>query len=287
MSRTAYVNGRYIPHRDAAVHVEDRGYQFADGVYEVVPVISGRLIDEALHLDRLERSLGELRIDMPMTRAAFRVVLRETLRRNRITSGLLYFQVTRGVAPRDHPFPSTAVRPAVVVTAKPLSFAAADARAKDGVKAVTLDDIRWGRCDVKSTALLANVLAKQTAREQGGYEAILVDNEGFVTEGSSTNVWIADREGRLITRDLSKAILPGVTRAQLIRKLKDKGHEIVERKFTLEELKSAREVFLTSSSSFVMPVTQVDDQVIANGRPGSISADLRAFYQHSILAEEE
>ena len=197
MSRIAYVNGRYVPHHAAGVHIEDRGYQFADGVYEVMAVDNARLIDAAPHYDRLERSLGELLIDPPMTRAALDVVLREVVRRNRLRHGIVYLQITRGVAKRDHPFPDQA-EPAVVATARRGGRPSPQHR-EEGIGVVTVPDIRWARCDIKSISLLPNVLAKQAARDAGGYEAWQVDDDGMVTEGSSTNAWIVDADGNLVT----------------------------------------------------------------------------------------
>ncbi|MCP1335776.1 D-amino-acid transaminase [Futiania mangrovi] len=282
MPRIAYVNGRYVPHAQASVHVEDRGYQFADGVYEVCAVKNGRLLDEGPHLDRLDRSLRELRIDPPMARPALRVVLREVMRRNLLRDGLLYFQVTRGVAPRDHAFPAHAAS-SLVVTARPVDLVKAQARAEEGVRAVTHPDIRWKRCDIKAVALLPNVLAKQAAKEAGGYEAWLVDETGHVTEGSSTNAWIVDTDGNLVTRALDSAILGGITRRMLMQVAQEAGVHIIERPFTVEEAKAAREAFITSATSFVTPVTQIDDAVIGNGRPGSVAMRLRELY---IMASE-
>lgn len=278
MSRIAYVNGQYVHHNHAAVHIEDRGYQFADGVYEVVPIIAGKLIDEAGHLDRLWRSMGELRIDEPMKRHPMQLVMQEVIRRNGIVNGLIYLQVTRGVAPRDHPFPIS-TDSALVMTAKRLSLEKAEAKAQAGVSVITTPDIRWDRCDIKSISLLPNILAKQNAVEQGAYEAFQVDEDGFVTEGSSTNAWIVDQNGTLITRPTSTSILAGITRAALLQLLEKNSYRLELRAFSVEELKSAREVFLTSSSSYVLPVVKVDDCVIGNGAPGSIATDLRRVFK--------
>ena len=276
MSRVAYVNGRYVPHGAARVHIEDRGYQFADGVYEVIAVAGGALVDGGPHLDRLERSLRELEIDMPMARRPLEIVMNETVRRNRVHDGMVYLQVTRGVAPRNHPFPA-ATRPALVVTAKRVTFMT-DPETVKGSKAVGIRDIRWERCDVKSIALLPNVLAKQHALSEGAYESFLVDDEGYITEGSSTNAWIMDGDGRLVTRPTSNAILGGITRLTLIRLARENGIDVVERPFTLEEAKAAREVFITSTTNFVKPITQIDDTVIGNGEPGETSRRLLGLY---------
>ena len=276
MSRVAYVNGRYVPHGAAWVHIEDRGYQFADGVYEVIAVAGDALVDGGPHLDRLERSLRELQIDMPMARGPLEIVMNETVRRNRVHDGMVYLQVTRGVAPRNHPFPA-ATRPALVVTAKRVTFMT-DPETVKGSKAVGIRDIRWERCDVKSIALLPNVLAKQHALSEGAYESFLVDDEGYITEGSSTNAWIMDGDGRLVTRPTSNAILGGITRLTLIRLARENGIDVVERPFTLEEAKAAREVFITSTTNFVKPITQIDDKVIGNGEPGETSRRLLGLY---------
>ncbi|MCG8695540.1 MAG: D-amino-acid transaminase [Minwuiales bacterium] len=278
MGRVAYVNGRYLPHRHATVHIEDRGYQFADGIYEVVTVSGGRFVDEIGHLERLDRSLRELDMAPPMSRPAMRVIMREVVRRNKVRDGIIYLQITRGVAPRDHAFPSTPTRPALVMTAKSMSMAGGAARAAEGIKAITAPDIRWDRCDIKSVALLPNCLAKQAAREAGAYEALLVDADGMITEGSSTNAWMVDEDGNLVTRKADNHILNGITRLALNALASRDGVRIVERGFSVDEAKRARELFITSSSSFVMPVVQLDDSVIGNGKPGSVASRLREIY---------
>jgi D-alanine transaminase len=283
MSRIAYVNGAYVRHAEAGIHIEDRGYQFADGVYEVCGVRGGKLMDEAMHLERLQRSLGELRIAMPMALPALRHVLREVVRRNRISNGMVYFQVTRGVAPRDHPFPPAGTKSAIVVTAKRLNEARVAASVEKGVAVVTMPDQRWARRDIKSVALLPNILAKQAAREAGAYEAWLVDRDGFITEGSSTNAWIVDKDGRVVTRALGADILPGVTRRVLLEAARREGIEVVERPFTPEEAKGAREAFVSASSAVIIPVIRIDDTVIGNGAPGSITLRLRQAYAATSL----
>jgi D-alanine transaminase len=283
MSRIAYVNGRYVPHRTASVHVEDRGYQFADGVYEVIAVANGKLVDAGPHLDRLERSLRELRIAPPMARKPLEQVMREVIRRNEVDNGIIYIQMTRGVAPRDHAFPARP-RTQVVMTARRSRPQPAKVT-EEGVKAITLPDIRWKRCDIKSVSLLPNILAKQQAKEAGAYEAWLVDANGMVTEGSSTNAWIVTRDGQLVTRSLENAILAGITRSAVMAIAKEEGLALVERPFSVAEAKTAREAFVTSTSSYVTPVTQIDDQVIANGKPGSISLKLRTRYLSYMAGE--
>lgn len=278
MSRVAYVNGQYQPHGQATVHVEDRGFQFADGVYEVWAVFDGRLADFDGHMTRLHRSLNELRIDIPMTREALARVLNETVRRNRVREGLVYLQVTRGTARRDHPFPPEGTAPSVIVTARSLPLSKGNAAAKKGVAVITQPDIRWGRCDIKTVGLLPNVLAKQAARERGAAEAWMVDEMGLVTEGSSTNAWIVDEHGKLRTRDAQANILQGITRAAVMALIADEGLELEERAFSVDEAKRAREAFYTSASGFVMPATSIDGVKIGDGKPGPIATRLRALY---------
>ena len=278
MSRIAYVNGRYVPHRDAGVHIEDRALQFGDGVYEVCEVRNGRLIDETRHLGRLERSLGEIRIRMPMDRAALGVVLRELVRRNRVVNGLVYLQVTRGVAPRNHAFPLTPVKPGLIGTAKSLNLAEGQRRAERGVAVITVPDNRWGRVDIKSVGLLPNVLAKQAAKDAGAHEAWFVDAEGRVTEGSSTNAWILTADGRLVTRHADHGILAGITRSVVLDMLDALGVTLEERPFTVAEAQKASEAFLSGSSTIVLPIVSIDGVPVGNGRPGPLVARLRATY---------
>lgn len=276
MPRQAYVNGRYRPHGDAAVHIEDRGYQFADGVYEVVPVYNGILVDENLHLDRLDRSLRELRIEAPMSRASMKLVARELMRRNRLSNGFLYMQVTRGVAPRDHKFPKNAT-PSLVMTTRQMKPHSA-AMLNNGLKVITVPDERWARCDIKSVSLLPNILGKQAAVDAGADDAWQVDGEGQVTEGTSNNAWIVTEGNQVVTRNANNAILNGITRITLLELIKAEGYELVERSFSVEEAKAAREAFLTSSTSFVLPITQIDDQPVGNGHPGILTGKLRQHY---------
>ncbi len=277
MSRIAYVNGRYVPHREAAVHIEDRGYQFADAVYEVVHVHNGRLVDETPHLDRLERSLREVRISMPQPRHVLGRTLREMVRRNRLNEGIIYVQVSRGVARRDHAFPKTPVMPTLVITAKRVR---PFPRSLDGwtATAITYPDQRWARCDIKTVGLLPNVLARQAAVEKGATEAILVAADGTVTEGAATSVWIVDAEGKLRTRELSANILPGCTRQVLLALLAETGVRAEEGPFTLEDLRKAREVFITSASSFVKPVVAIDGTPVGDGKPGPVTRHLFAMF---------
>jgi D-alanine transaminase len=283
MSRLAYVNGRFLRQGQAGVSIEDRGYQLGDGIYEVWAVIDGKLADAAGHFARLQRSLGELRIPMPMSPAALTVALRETVRRNRVRYGIVYLQVTRGVARRDHAFPSQPIQPTVVITARATDGAAAEIRAAQGVGVVTLPENRWGRCDIKTIDLLPNVLAKQAAKEAGAFEAWFVDRDGLVTEGASSNAWIVDADGVLRTRDTGANILRGVTRLTLLEVAREAGYRVEERPFTVAEAKAAREAFLTGAGALVMPIVRIDDSPVANGHPGEVAAALRAVYMRRAL----
>jgi D-alanine transaminase len=278
MGRVAYVNGRFVPHGEAMVHVEDRGYQLADAVYEVWALFDGKLADAEGHFARLERSLSELSIAMPMSRAALTLVLKEAVRRNRVRDGLVYLQVSRGVAPRDHAFPTSPVRPAMIVTVKAVDRAASEARAAKGASVITVPENRWGRCDIKTVGLLPNALAKQKAREAGAVEAWFVDELGFVTEGASSNAWILDAEGRLRTRDTNANILRGVTRLSLIDLAREAGLKVEERPFTPEEAKAAKEAFITGAGTLVLPVVKVDGKAVGDGKPGPVAARLRRLY---------
>jgi len=276
VSRWAYVNGRYVPHATARTHVEDRGMQFSDGVYEVIAVVGGALVDATLHFERLDRSLSALEIAAPMRRAPLEAVLREVARRNRVSEGIVYLQVNRGVAPRNHAFPRDA-RPSMVVTARRGQPASSPALV-EGVRVITIPDIRWRRRDIKSVSLLANVLAKQAAAQDGAFEAWQVDEDGMVTEGSQSNAWMVEADGAVVTRPPSHDILTGITRTRLIDLARQDGITVIERAFTPQEAARAREAFLTSTSSFVVPVVQIDDAVVANGRPGAVTERLRALY---------
>jgi D-alanine transaminase len=284
MARYAYVNGRYVDHRQANVHIEDRGYQLADGVYEVVGVRDGKLIDEKPHLDRLDRSLRELRIAAPVSRQALTFIIRELMRRNRLRDGLVYMQVTRGVARRDHAFPTTPVKPALVLTTKSTKQLGVDVG--PGVAVKSQPDIRWERCDIKTVALLPNVLAKQAARESGAYEAWLVDAAGCITEGASTNAWIVTKAGELVTRQTDCGILAGITRGTLKSIANTLQLKLVERPFSLAEAKQAREAFITSATSFVTPVIKIDGDPVGDGKPGPTARRLREEYMRFADAGE-
>ncbi|MHB2169197.1 D-amino-acid transaminase [Alsobacter sp. R-9] len=278
MSRIAYVNGRYVPHRDAMVHIEDRGYQFADAVYEVCEVTGGRLVDETRHLDRLDRSLRELMIPSPMSRRALSTVLHETVSRNRVREGFIYLQVSRGVARRDHFLPMPPPAPAVVVTARSVNREAAEASARAGIAVVTTPDIRWGRPDIKTVQLLPNTLAKQKAREAGAKEVWFVDRDGNVTEGGSTNAWIVTRDGRLVTRQADHSILHGVTRAGVLDLVKRRNLTVEQRPFSVAEAQDAAEAFITSASNPVTPVVRIDGLPVGDGSPGPVAMALRAAF---------
>jgi D-alanine transaminase len=275
VSRIAYINGRYLPRSEARVSFEDRGYLFADGVYEVCEVRGGRLIDERRHMERLLRSLHELQIALPMKLPALSVVLHEVVRRNGVRDGIVYLQITRGVAKRDHAFPPAGTKPAIVVTASRIDPARTDTLAAEGIAVITLPDNRWDRVDIKSVALLPNVLAKQAAKEQGAREAWFVAQDGTITEGSSSNAWIVTRDGALVTRKADRAILRGITRTVLLDMLAAHNLVLDERPFTVAEARGAREAFITSASQTVMPVVRIDGRPVGNGAPGLVATALR------------
>ena len=278
MPRLAYVNGRYLPHTQARVHVEDRGYQFADGVYEVVTIIDGRFADLDGHMVRLGRSLGELSIGWPVSRPVLEMIIRELVRRNGVDNGLVYLQVTRGVAPRDFKFPEPKVKPALVVTTRKVARFATPAQLENGVGVLTIPDIRWLRRDIKTVGLLAQALGKQKAAEAGCYEAWMVDADGLVTEGCSSNAWIVTPDGTLVTRQPDHMILNGITRLSLLRLAGELGLAVEIRPFTVAEAYGAREAFVSSATTFALPVTRIDGRAIGDGKPGPISLRLRAAY---------
>jgi D-alanine transaminase len=284
MSRIAYVNGQYVPNAEGAVNINDRGFVFADGIYEVIAVTKGQLVDPEWHMERLWRSLDELRIPEPMSDPAMRIVMNQVIRRNRVRNGIIYMQISRGVTRvRDHAF-STELEPSVVMTARNTTAVLTD-EMSDGVKVISIPDIRWKRCDIKSISLLPNILGKQMAREAGAYEAWMVDEQGFVTEGTSSNAWIVTKDGELVTRPTDHAILRGITRISLMAMAEKAGFTIIERAFTIEEAKAAKEAFVTSTTSLVKPVTELDGDTIGNGKPGLLTEklfDLYAAYNDEI-----
>jgi D-alanine transaminase len=272
------VNGRYRPYQAASVHVEDRGLMLGDAVYEVCAIRAGKILDLDPHLRRLDRSLTELRISAPMSRASLEAVIEETVRRNAVENGLIYMQVSGGVAQRDHVFPDPAPPPGLFVLVRPVNAALLDAKAEQGVSVVSAPDIRWGRRDIKSTGLLANVLAKQTAKELGAGDVWFVDQHGLITEASAANAWIVDAQGTLRTKDLSNQILAGVTRGAILSLASACGLPIEERPFSAAEVRTAQEAFSTSAVALVVPVTQFDDVTIGSGRPGPVAIALRQSY---------
>lgn len=278
MSHIAYVNGAYTPLRSAAVSIQDRGFQFADSIYEVWAVRRGIVCDLREHLDRLWRSLRELRIAAPMSEASLLAVLRETMRRNRVRDGIIYLQISRGVATRDHAFPAAPVRPTIVITAKNLDRAALEARGRSGVNVISTPETRWARRDIKSVNLLPNVLARQAAKDAGAFEAWFVDAGGLITEGTASNAFIVDAQGRLRTRALSNDILHGVTRAMLLKVARERQMPVIEEPFTLEDAKNAREAFISSASNPAVSVVAIDNVPVGEGTPGPITLALRAAY---------
>ena len=275
MSRIAYVNGRYVPHAAAAVSIDDRGFLFADAVYEVIEVYAGALIDEDAHLARLARSLGELAMAAPLGEAALRRIIREVVARNLVRDGMVYLQVGRGAAPRDHVFPDPPVRPGLVVTARAIDPAKGAAKAATGMRVIVVPDERWTRVDIKSTSLLPNVLAKQAAKARGAAEAWLIGADGLIREGSSSNAWIVTPEGRVVTHPADRAILKGVTRTTLLGVLAGQGLTLEERAFTRDEAYGAREAFATGATTLVTAVVAIDDKPVGDGRPGPVVAALR------------
>ena len=283
MSRIAYVNGQYVPHLSAAVHIEDRGYQFSDGVYEVIAIHKGKLIDMDGHIVRLTRSLDELEMAWPVSPRALDVIIKQVIRRNRIRDGIVYMQITRGVAPRNHSFPAHH-NSALVVTAKrfpPFDFDAAN----KGVDVITTPEIRWQRRDIKTVSLLGNCMAKEKAARAGAYEAWFVEDDGMVTEGTASNAWIVTAEGKLVTRNTSNSILNGITRLSVLKIAGEYGVEFVERAFSLEEAKSAKEAFVSSTTSFVKPVLHIDGDPVGDGKVGALSAKLLAYYGEHMKAQ--
>ncbi len=284
MARLAYVNGRFVPHAGAAIHIEDRGFQFADGIYEVVTVIGGRFVDEAGHLARLRYSLGQIRIEPPVTDAVLRLIARSLVRRNGLNDGILYIQVTRGRAPRDFKFPRH-VTASLVMTTRRMDFSGE--AGETGVSVVTVPDIRWARRDIKSTGLLAQVLAKQQAATEGAFEAWMVDADGYVTEGASSNAWIVTGDGVLVTRQADHSVLHGITGNSIEHLAAELGLRVERRAFTLDEALHAREAFLSSATTFCMPVVRIDDRPVANGYPGEVSRTLRQSYRRYAEARQD
>ncbi len=282
MSRIAYVNGRYVPHDQAEVHIDDRGYQFGDGIYEVVSVINGKLADQDWHLDRMAYSLREMDIPMPMSRAALKIIIKNMIIMNRIKFGLVYFQVTRGVMRRDHAI-NTLLTPQLVMTAKTLPRL--EQHEVNAVDVITVPDQRWQRRDIKTLQLLPNCMAKSKAVEAGAYEAWMVDSDGFITEGSSSNAWIVTKNGELITRPATYDILSGITRKSIMAIAASRNLKIVERPFTPAEVLDAAEAFMTSASSLVTPAKTLDGVNIADGAAGPVATAMRHAYLDKVAEQ--
>jgi D-alanine transaminase len=278
MPRIAYVNGRYVPVSDAGVSIQDRGFQFADGIYEVIGRRDGALVNLDGHFARLQRSLAAVQMTLPMSLPALHHVLSETVRRNRLGDALLYVQITRGAAPRDHAFPAPDLPQTLVVIAKPFNWAAADARSAAGIAVITMPDLRWKRCDIKSTGLLPAVLAREEARRRGAQETWFLDEKGYVTEGAASNAWIVTDEGRVVTRALSHAILRGVTRDRFLDLMALNNLVLDERAFTRSEALGAKEAFITGATNIATAVVRIDDTPIGSGEPGPVALALRAAY---------
>ncbi|HET6388148.1 D-amino-acid transaminase [Hyphomicrobium sp.] len=280
MSRIVYVNGAYKPYAQATIHVEDRGFQLSDAIYEVIEIRDGGLVDATRHLARLARSLAELSIPPPMSERALLQVMHTVIRRNRVRDGIVYMQVSRGAGPRDFALPPPTTPPTLVVLARAQRRGWSAELAETGIAVKTIPDNRWGRCDIKTVMLLPAVLAKDEARRAGAREAWFVDAEGGITEGASSNAWIVTGDGTLVTRQLDHHILPGVTRATVMDVAKREGFKIEQRTFNRDEAIKAREAFVTSATNIVMPVVKIDNAVIGDGRPGELTRQLRLrFHQ--------
>ena len=284
MSRVAFVNGEYVPMSNSKIHIEDRGYQFADGVYEVFAVINNKLVDYDDHIIRLQRSLSELNISKPLSIKSIFFHIANIIRENLITDGLIYLQITRGVASRDFKFPKN-TKSSIVIIGKNISFDKYDRSFKKGIKVSTTKDIRWKRVDIKSLNLLAPVLAKQSAFDKGCEESWMIDDDDYITEGSSSNAWIF-LNNTLITRPISNSILNGITRSTLIKALKKRRIKYQERKFNISDIKKADEAFITSATQYVMPVIMIDSIKIGSGKPGPKSIEFRNAYMESLKLTE-
>lgn len=272
-----YVNGQYRPEEQATVSVFDRGFLFADAVYEVTAIINGKLVDFENHIARLQRSCHELQLDLPYSVDEIKQIHTQLIERNNINEGLIYLQFTRGNAKqRNFLFPDKETKSTLVLFAQKTNIVD-NLKVKNGITAVTVDDIRWGRCDIKTVALLAASLAKEHAKQQGADDAIFV-KDGIVTEGSSSNCFIVNQYNQLQTRGLTHEILPGITRKAVISLAQEQGIEIIEKAFSLEEMLTAKEVFMTSATTLVCPVIKINHQVIGDGKPGSIAIRLREIY---------
>ena len=272
MSRTVYVNDSFLPEENATVSIFDRGFLFADGVYEVTAVLDGKLVDYAGHVTRLERSLNELKMELPISSEELLNVHRELIKRNNLEEGAIYLQITRGAADRDFAFPKDTKQTIVLFTqAKHLSAP------KSGIRIISAPDIRWGRRDIKTVQLLAPSMTKMIAKAEGKDDAWMVE-DGFVTEGTSCNAYIVTKEGKIITRDLSTSILHGITRAAVLKLAAEMDMEIEERAFTIKEAQQAAEAFVTAATAFVNPVIEIDGVELSGGIPGPVVTRLSQFY---------
>ncbi|WP_342359238.1 D-amino-acid transaminase [Terrarubrum flagellatum] len=277
MSRIVYVNGAYVPEHDARISIFDRGFIFADGIYEVSAVMGGKLLDNDGHLKRLERSLGEIGMKMPLPADEIVKIQKELIARNGIVEGTVYLQVTRGAADRDFAFPSADLKQTLIMFTQKRDFSGSPT-ARTGIKVLTVPDIRWERRDIKSVALLAQVLAKQAAAEKGCQEAMMHTPEGVVTEGGSSTIFIVTANGELVTRPLSNEVLPGITRATLKKLCAERNISFIERAFTIDEALAAPEVFITSAGSFVTSVVEIDGKTVGGGQPGPVGRRMREIY---------
>lgn len=282
MSRIAFVNGEFVPHSEAYVHIDDRGYQFADGVYEVCEIRNGQIIDFDGHMTRLQFSLSELKIAMPMAITALAVKMKQTIKRNYVHDGMIYLQVTRGVSPRNHAFPPAWVKPSIILTAKSVSRQSRLQAYSNGISVISVPENRWARPDIKSIGLLPNCMAKQEAKELGAFEAWFVDDDGMVVEGSSSNAWIINQDNEIITKNANGSILKGITRAAILRQIEAQNLTIVERAFSLREAILAKEAFISSATTIVMPVVKIDNHLVAGGKVGEMAKNLlKDFYQYA------
>ncbi|MEI7668955.1 MAG: D-amino-acid transaminase [Pseudomonadota bacterium] len=283
MPRISYINGRYVNHSDANVHIEDRGYVFSDAIYEVMAFYNQKLLDSDLHIERLYRSLKELKINFTPSKQSIIIIIRELIERNKRIDGTIYLQISRGVARRDHPFPKNA-KPSLVMM---ITGAKSPKKieVENGVGVITQPDIRWGRRDIKSVSLLANVLAKQEAALAGVREAWLIDENNFITEGAVSNNAIINAKGEIITHPLNNNILGGVTRNVVLRLAKNNGIKVIERAFSLKEALAAKEAFLTSTTSNILPVVSINGAKIASGKRGDITKKLQELYSEHVLKE--
>lgn len=277
----AYVNGQYVAEEQATVSVFDRGFLFADAVYEVTAVINGKLVDVEHHIARLQRSCHELQLSLPYTVEEIKQIHSQLIERNNVNEGLIYLQLTRGNAKhRNFLFPDKNTQPTLVLFAQKTNIVD-NPKAKNGIKAVTVEDIRWARCDIKTVALLAASMAKEHAKQQGADDAIFI-KDGKVTEGSSSNCFILNQHNQLQTRELSHEILPGITRKAILSLAKEQGLTIIEKAFSLDDMLAAKEVFITSATSLVWPVININGQTIGEGKPGSVAIRLREIYLENI-----